>query len=91
MRLIQYETRAGDPVISGETKIIPFSRALNIKLPGLHGGVIWNRPVAVLIQTAEGEEDLLLIRDVTRQVQWRLVAGSILVLLLTWFLVRKRK
>jgi hypothetical protein len=91
MRLIQYEIKAGDPVISGETKIIPFSRALNIKLPRLHGGVIWNRPVAVLIQTAEGEEDLLLIRDVTRQVQWRLVAGSILVLLLAWFLVRKRK
>ena len=30
--------------------MVPIARALIIRLPGSTGGLVWNRPVAVLVQ-----------------------------------------
>ena len=85
----ELENRVGAPVIAGETRIIPISRALVLKFPGLKGGIIWNRPVSIVAQTADGQEQVLPVRDVTRQVQLALYGGALLGTLLMWLASRQ--
>jgi hypothetical protein len=82
------ETRAAPPVIVGETRIVPMARSLRIQIPGLPGGLVWNRPVAVVAQTAGGQEQVLPVRDITRQVQLALFSGALLGTLLVWLALR---
>lgn len=76
-RLIRFETHAGAPVKSGETRLIPFTKALIIQFPGFPGGLVWNRPVSVLAISPNGEEQLLPIEDKTRQLQISLFASAV--------------
>jgi hypothetical protein len=89
-RFLQVETRVGDPIPAGDTTIIPLAKSLQIRLPGGRGGVIWNRPASVAVQTAGGQEYILPIRDITRQVQFSLYAGSLLGVFLMWLLMRRK-
>lgn len=77
-RMIRFETHAGAPVKSGDTRLIPFTKALVIQFPGLPGGLVWNRPVSVLAISPDGEEHLLPIEDKTRQIQISLFASAIM-------------
>lgn len=90
-RFLQVETRAGDPIPAGDTTIIPLAKSLQIRLPGGRGGVIWNRPASVAVQTAGGQEYILPIRDITRQVQFSMYAGSLLGVFLMWLLMRRKR
>ena len=87
-QFIHTETISGETVSAGGNKITPFSRSLVIQFPGGQGGLIWNRPVSILAQTSDGNEEILQITDVTRQVQWALLAASMLSTLLMWFIFR---
>lgn len=89
-RFLQVETRAGDPIRAGDSTIVPLAKSLQIRLPGGRGGVIWNRPASVAVQTAGGQEYILPIRDITRQVQFSLYAGSLLGVFLMWLLMRRK-
>lgn len=84
----QVETRAGDPIPAGDTTIVPLAKSYQLRLPGKVGGVIWNRPASVVVQTAVGQEYILPIRDVTRRAQFALLGGSLLAGLLAWLVVR---
>jgi hypothetical protein len=85
----EYENRVGQPVIVGNYRLIPISRALVLKFPGMRGGIIWNRPVSVVAQTGSGQEQVLPVKDITRQVQLALYGGSLLGALLLWLVSRK--
>jgi hypothetical protein len=85
----ELENRVGEPVLAGDYRIIPISRALILKFPGRRGGIIWNRPVSVVAQTADGQEQVLPVRDITRQILLALYGSSLLSALLMW-LVRKQ-
>lgn len=88
---IQMETRAGEPVTAGGNILIPMARVLRVMLPGMPaGGLIWNRPSAVVVRSADGQEQVLPVRDVTRQAQWALF-GVALALLLPALLLRRRR
>ena len=89
MPLIEYETHAGQPIQAGLVKITPFSKALVIRLPGLQGGLVWNRPASLLVQTADGQEQVLPVVDVTRRAQWLLLGAGLLGAALIWMLYRK--
>ncbi|MBI5031328.1 MAG: hypothetical protein HZB51_12430 [Chloroflexi bacterium] len=67
--LIQIETRWGKPIQSNGRKIIVQSRALQINLPFLNGGIVWNRPVSVLVLAEHGPDQFIPVRDVTRIAQ----------------------
>ena len=77
--LIQTETRAGETITMGGTKIVPFSKSLRVQIPGLHGGLIWNRPASVLVISSDGHEQIIPIVDVTRQALWALLGVSLAV------------
>lgn len=87
-QFIHSETISGETVTAGGNKLIPFSRSLVIQFPGVQGGLIWNRPVSVLAQTADGNEEILKITDITRQVQWALLAASFISTSLMWLIFR---
>lgn len=80
---ITHEFQAGEEINVGEKTLVPFSNVWRIKFPGdQSGSVVWNRPSAVLVRSADGEEQILPIYDLTRRIILSLLAaclGSILV------------
>ena len=86
--LIALETYAGEPIKSGDKKIIPFSQALTVRFPFFNGGLTWNRPVSVLEVSADGEEQVLPIQDVTRITQIILLSTGAVASLLIWLIFR---
>ncbi len=87
-KFISLETHAGEPIISGGTKVLPFSQALTIRFPFFSGGLIWNRPVSVLEVSADGHEQVLVIHDTTRIAQIVLLSAGAIGSLLIWLLFR---
>jgi len=66
----------GKPVSHLGYKIVPISRAMQIQIPHITGGVIWNRPVSVLVEYPDNREQMLTVPDITRRMQILcLVAG----------------
>ncbi len=78
MPAIQREIRNGKPVQAGEYEITPQTQVLSVRFPGHKAGLIWNRPKAVIVHTADGQESTLPVRDVTRQIIWSMLAGGLL-------------
>ncbi len=75
--LVQIETHWGKPIQSDRRKIIVQSRALQIGFPFLSGGIVWNRPVSVLVLSDNGPDQVLPVRDVTRLAQILLFAVAL--------------
>jgi hypothetical protein len=78
-------TQEGQPLKVGDQTITVVSRALRWMPMMGFGGVIWNRPVAVKIQTASGVEHVLPVVDETRRRQIAILffglVGAVLVAL----------
>jgi hypothetical protein len=89
MTLINNETKAGKPITFEGTTIVPFANSIHVRMPFIQGGLIWNRPVAVAIQTARGEEYVLPIQDVTRQILFALMGASLISSILIYIFARK--
>ncbi len=87
---LQVETKTGEPILAGEFTLIPFARSLRIHPPGLPGGLIWNRPLAVAVQAGDGLERRLPVRDVTRQAQLALLGAGLAGSLLIWLAFRRK-
>ena len=85
--LVQIETLWSKPIHAGTRTIITQSRVLHIHVPFLRGGIVWNRPLAVLILSNDGRDQVLPVRDVTRLAQLALfasgLAGALLIRLVT--------
>lgn len=64
---IEWQTQKGRPLSAGDLTVTPESRALVLRWPG--GGLVWNRPVAVLLQRGDQVERRPIV-DVTRLAQW---------------------
>lgn len=87
---IQYDTKAGDAVPAGSRIIIPVSRALQIHVPGMKGGFIWNRPVGLWVQSPDGSEEFIPIQDVTRRAQLMALVAGLLGSLFVWMIFRRK-
>jgi len=90
MPQIRFEIQRGTPVAAGGSQVTPVTKTLCIPLPGIAGGLIWNRPFAVEVRTAEGEEWSLPVPDVTRQAQIALLVMGLIGVLLIGLVSRKR-
>lgn len=88
-KFVDIETRSGEPIQAGGRTLTPFSQVLQIRIPGLSGGLIWNRPVSVLAVSDDGQEQVIPVPDLTRQVQWGLLGSSLAGSLLLWFIFRR--
>jgi len=89
MPVIEKGIRTGEPMQVGDFEVTPQTHVFSIRLPGHHAGVIWNRPKAVIVRTADGRESTLPVRDVTRVVIWAMLAGGLLGAMLIRMMSRK--
>ena len=87
---ILVETRAGEPIEVGDSKIVPLAKVVRFQKPGWLGGVIWNRPVAVVVQTGNDEERVIPVRDVTRIAQLAIFGSGLFVILMAWLITRMK-
>jgi len=85
--LLTVENRAGQSIHFNGNTLVPFTQHWRLKLPWSKGGLIWNRPVSVVIRDAQNLETVIPIQDVTRQVSWLLFGLSFASVVLT-FLAR---
>ena len=91
MRWITLESRAGETVQAGSRRLTPLSRLVRVQIPGWQGGLVWNRPSAVLVTEPDGEEQQLPVRDVTRLAQLLIISAGILGSWLIWLAFHSRK
>jgi len=63
---LRIETRTSPPVRVKDTRLYLRARVVELRLPVLNGGLIWNQPVSVVVCTAGGQEQILFVPDVTR-------------------------
>ena len=88
-RFIHVENRAGSIIQAGDNQIMPISQAIRLQIPGLSGGLIWNRPVSVVVTAPDGQEQVLPIRDVTRIAQLAILGMAVVGSFLYWRASRK--
>jgi hypothetical protein len=81
--IFQGQTLSGDKITAGPLSLTPQSQALTLRWG--KGGWVWNRPVALLVET-EGHSRRIPIIDVTRIAQVGLWGVSLMVWLM--FLVK---
>jgi hypothetical protein len=87
--ILQWQTISGDKVTIGDVNVTPQSQALTIRWP--HGGLVWNRPVAILVERGEQTERFPIV-DVTRIVQLGLLGLSLVFSVVIFALsVRQRR
>jgi hypothetical protein len=76
--LLHSEDRVGEPIQApGGVVVTPQARAICLELPGRRGGLVWNRPVAVKVRDASGQESVLPVVDVTRQAQVSILVSAL--------------
>ena len=86
-KMIQWHTVPGNPVTAGDVTVTPQSQALIVRWPW--GGLVWNRPVAVLVKQGEQTERVPIV-DVTRILQLGLLGLSLAFAMVT-FIPRDRE
>ena len=90
MPQIRLEIQRGETVTTGGTQITPLAKVFKLPIPAISGGVVWNRPFAVEVRTADGEIWSLPVPDVTRQAQITLLVMGLIGVLLIGLVSRKR-
>ncbi len=85
---IRLETQTGEPYTIGDTTITPQSQALIVRWP--HGGLVWNRPIGMIVDRA-GQIERLPIIDVTRYATWTFVGLTALFSVIISLTVAQRR
>ena len=89
LEIFQRQTCSGDPVKAGDIIVTPQSEAISLRWP--YGGLVWNRPVAVLVEKG-GQTERIPIVDVTRAVQLGLLGLSVILSIITFVVsIRHRR
>jgi hypothetical protein len=88
---LQIETKPGKPISIGKTRIVPYSQSLRVNFPQTNGGLIWNRPISVLVINADGDETVIPVPDVTRRLQIAIFGSGFLGMLLIWLITRSQR
>ncbi|NTU61990.1 MAG: hypothetical protein HGB05_01000 [Chloroflexi bacterium] len=63
---IRLENTSTEPIVIGDTRITPQAQAFSVRFP--FGGLVWNRPTAVLVERDDLTQRLPIV-DVTRVAQ----------------------
>ena len=87
---ISIKKSSGSPIEAGNMKLTPISQAVLIRTPGQANGLVWNRPVAVGVQTPGEEMQVLPVYDHTRLAQMLILGAGLLGSALIWLIFRKR-
>ncbi len=86
--IIKWQTVSGEAVTVGDVTVVPQSQALTLRW-GRHGGLVWNRPAAILVERG-GRTERIPIIDFTRAAQLGML-GFCLVLCMVALVVSYRR
>ena len=87
--VVQWQTTSGKEVTIGDVTLTSQSQALTLRWP--KGGLVWNRPVAVLVEQG-GQTERVPVVDVTRIAQLTLLGLGFFFFVVTLMLsIRKRR
>lgn len=84
--ILSWETREGPAVTAHGRTVTLVAQALHLHTP--FGGLVWNRPVAVLVNEG-GAVTRQPIVDVTRLALWAMAGGAALAMVMTGLLRRR--
>ena len=90
-KILVQQTSAGEPVKVDDLTVYPVARSYRIDFPDAKGGIVWNRPLAVIVEDADGNRQILPVIDRTRQLQILIFTAGFLGTILTWLLFRKSR
>jgi hypothetical protein len=86
--IVQWQTVSGEAVTVGDVTVVPQSQALMLRW-GRYGGLVWNRPAAVLVKRGDETERIPIV-DFTRAVQIGLL-GFCLIFFMVAFVMSARR
>jgi hypothetical protein len=86
---IRLENTSAEPIVVGDTRVTPQAQAFSLRFP--FGGIVWNRPTAVLVERDDLTQRIPIV-DVTRVVQIALF-GLVLTfsIIITMLAARQRR
>ena len=90
-KILVQQTSAGEPVVVNDLTVYPVARSYRVNMPGARGGIVWNRPLAVIVEDTDGTRQILPVIDRTRQLQIAIFSAGFIVTLLTWLIFRKSR
>jgi hypothetical protein len=64
--ILRIETRTSPPIEIPDGQLYVRSRLVQLRFPPANGGLIWNRPVAIVVRPSTGQEKVIPVMDVTR-------------------------
>ena len=85
--MVRQQTCSGKATTVGDITVTPQSQAVTVRWPS--GGLVWNRPVAVVVERA-GIRERIRVVNVTRMVQFGLL-GLTLVFSMVFFWLSVRR
>jgi hypothetical protein len=87
--IIKWQTVSGEAVTVGDVTVVPQSQALTLRW-GRHGGLVWNRPAAILVERG-GQTERIPIVDFTRAVQFGLLGLCLVVCMVALVIPARRR
>lgn len=84
MQWLSSRILSSDPILFGARRMVVRSHAIQLSLPFVKGGVVWNRPFAVQVQEGNGQEQSLPVVDVTRIAQLLILAAGLMAASFVW-------
>ena len=85
--MVRRQTFSGEATTVGDITMTPLSQVVTVRWPS--GGLVWNRPVAVVVER-DGMRERIRVVDVTRMVQLGLL-GLTLVFSMVFFWLSVRR
>jgi hypothetical protein len=89
--ILVQQTNWGEPVNTGDVNVYPVARSYRINFPDARGGIVWNRPLAVIVEDSHGSRQIIPVQDRTRQLQVAILAAGFFGTILTWLIFRRSK
>ena len=87
---LRIETLTSPPIRIRDDQIQIRSQLVQLRFPAIYGGIIWNRPVTVVVRALDGEEKLVGIPNVTRTVMLALAGLCSAAIIVRMFLKRRK-
>jgi hypothetical protein len=87
--LFRIGTLSGPPLSVPHGQVYLRSQYVQLRFPVIGGGLIWNRPAAVVVRSSNGQERTLPILDVTRITLVALTGLGLATVLVSMFMRRE--
>jgi hypothetical protein len=88
--LLSIKTHTSHPIRINNAEVRVRTQVIQLRLPVVQGGLIWNRPLVVVLRTSDNQEQILSIPDLTR-IAMLILAGLSFASMFFWIFFRLRK